>query len=701
MTVQTGTTDIHRRDAPSQVVDLLAAVSRRLIRASDAEVEQGIQSVLEMIRVGLELDRVTVWNYRKGKNEFFLLTDWEASELTRPPRSMLPQNLPWLTSRLLAGKTVIFSDLKELPGEAATDKRSLERLGTRSLFSCALRVASETVGALSLGVTRSRRIWSEFPPHLIRLLGDALAGALVRRRSRSEIDVSAQRYRSFVENSTEGIWCMEFGDPLSLDLAEEDLITEIYDRARMVECNDAFARMYGFQSASEMGLWRFKEFLPPDSQTMEVIRAAYHADFKAPDLESVERDRDGNPRIFLNNLDGQVANGKLVRIWGTQRDVTEKRAQQAQTRLQSAAIEAFDFGCIIVDARAEDMPIVYANQGFTKLTGYTREEVLGTNCRFLQGGDTDPQSRAAIGEALARGQRFDSELLNYRKDGTPFWNHMRIAPVRDANGEVTHFVGIQTDVTHRRQREARLTELQAQLAHVTRLNTMGEVSAAVAHEINQPLTAITSNARAARRFLAGSEDVPAEVTEILEDISNDGLRAAAVCQRLRALVSPHGISGSANRLDELILEVVDLLRSDAILRRLDLEVELGDSVPPVWCDAVQLQQVVINLVLNACEAMQDTPTEHRRLVITTAREGAEAARVSVRDSGPGFGETQPQDLFLPFKTTKPDGMGMGLSISQTIIEAHGGRIWGCENPDGGSTFHFTLPLASAGSGESP
>ena len=507
--------------------------------------------------------------------------------------------------------------------------------------------------------------------------------------------LNEDRYRSFVDNSTEGIWCMEFGDPLSLDLAEEDLVTEIYDRAWMVEANDAFAQMYGFDSTQEMGKWRLKDFLPLDSTTMEMIRTAVRSDFRVFDLETVETDREGNSRVFLNNLDGQIQEGKLLRIWGTQRDATASRVLEEQMRLQAAAIEALDSGCIIVDARAEDMPIVYVNAGFTKMTGYLRSEVLGHNCRFLQGTNTDPETRRAIRDAIARGEAFDGEILNYRKDGKPFWNHLKISPVRNESGEVIHFVGTQADVTRRRQREAELGELTRQLAHAVRLGTMGELTAAIAHEISQPLTAIASNARAARRFLAGPDPKSTEIEEILDDIVADDERAAAVMQRIRALLTPQEVSRGAHQLEDLILEAVELLQSEAILKNVVLEVDLEEGLPPVFCDGIQVQQVVINLIKNGCEAMEEVKRDDARLDLRATRDGTEEIRVSLQDSGPGLGKTRPDDLFTPFTTTKRNGMGMGLSISRTIIESHGGRIWGCENPSRGATFHFTLPIAAA------
>lgn len=670
---------------------LVIEVSATLIKASDAEIDQAVEAILGRVGEFLAVDRVSVWELREAEGTLQVVSRWAAPGVTKAPENLTQRDFPWAARRVLSGGTVQFSDLEELPEEAAVDRQAFERLGARSHLSIPLRVGSTTVGALSAGVLGGRRDWSDVPIPRLQLIGDFIAGALTRRKAHQELRLSEERYRSFVEQSAEGTWCMEFGRPLSLDLPEDEAVEQVYQRAQMVETNDAFARMYGFESAEEMGRWRLKEFLPRDSSTMATLRAAVRSGYILEDLESVERDRQENIRIFSNNIRGEIREGKLLRIWGTQRDVTALRHAEEQMRLQSAAIEALDSGCIIADARAEDLPIVYVNEAFTRTTGYEAAEILGTNCRFLQGRDTDPRARDAIRDALAEGEAFQGEIRNYRKDGTPFWNDLRIFPVRDAAGTLTHFVGIQEDITSRLNRNLELAELKNQLAHVGRLATLGELTAAIAHELNQPLTAIAANTRVAQRLLAGTDPDLSEMAEIIDDIADDETRAASVIRGMRELLTPQQTARTALRLEELVPQVAELLRSDAILKNLSISFELEENLPRTWGDAVQVQQVLMNLILNAGEAMQDVAEESRRLTIGAAREGGREVRIFVRDDGTGFGDAPPEDLFAPFRTTKPGGMGMGLAISRTIVEAHGGRLWGCENPDAGATFHFTLP----------
>jgi C4-dicarboxylate-specific signal transduction histidine kinase len=235
-----------------------------------------------------------------------------------------------------------------------------------------------------------------------------------------------------------------------------------------------------------------------------------------------------------------------------------------------------------------------------------------------------------------------------------------------------------------------------ELCHVTRVATMGELAASLAHEINQPLTAILSNAQAAQRFLANSEPDLDEVRQILDDIVSSDKRVSEVIRRMRALLKKQTASYESFNLHEAVMECVTLVNSASILDGLTIATETNADPIPVMADRVQLQQVVFNLLVNAAGAMRSAPRTSRRILLKTTVEGERTAKVSVTDSGTGIDQHGVDRLFEPFYTTKPEGMGMGLSISQTIIKAHGGAMGAVNNPDGGATFHFTLPVAEDG-----
>ena len=243
----------------------------------------------------------------------------------------------------------------------------------------------------------------------------------------------------------------------------------------------------------------------------------------------------------------------------------------------------------------------------------------------------------------------------------------------------------------RRRGETDLRRNREQLAHVTRISTMGELAASLAHELNQPLTAILSNAQAAQRFLNAKPADLKEVREILEDIVTDNNRAGEVIRRMRALVKKEELEFAPIHIASVIGEVVQLLHSDEILHNIHVELDCQDGLPNVRGNRVQLQQVILNLLMNAFDAMKDAPAAERKVVVRAQAKDAGIVEISVRDRGTGLTGDSLSKIFQPFYTTKREGLGMGLPISRSIIEAHGGRLWAENNADRGATFYFTVP----------
>lgn len=220
---------------------------------------------------------------------------------------------------------------------------------------------------------------------------------------------------------------------------------------------------------------------------------------------------------------------------------------------------------------------------------------------------------------------------------------------------------------------------------------MGELAGSLAHELNQPLTAILSNVQAAQRFMAEERIDVAEVREILNDIVQDDYRASEIIRRIRAVVKKGDIEFAYLDLASVIRDVVVLLHSDAIMRETRVALDISDDLPAAYADRVQLQQVVLNLLLNAFDAMSDVTACERLVSIVLAEEGDGMLRISVRDCGHGLTVDQHETIFKPFYTSKPHGLGLGLSISRSIVERHGGRLWAKNNIDRGATFYVTLP----------
>ena len=252
---------------------------------------------------------------------------------------------------------------------------------------------------------------------------------------------------------------------------------------------------------------------------------------------------------------------------------------------------------------------------------------------------------------------------------------------------------LRAEVQERERAEAALLEHRVQLAHVGRVTTMGELAAALAHELNQPLAAIGANARAAQRFLTAAEPDLGEIREILDDVADDNQRAAEVIRRLRALMKKQALKLERLEVGAAVEEAMALLKSEAVIKGVTLEARLAPSLPAVLADRVHLWQVLVNLIRNAIEAMADTPASERRVLVRTRGSDDGGVCVAVRDAGPGFEEDQAGALFAPFHSTKSEGLGMGLAIAQSIVEAHKGRISARRNAERGATFEVILPAA--------
>ena len=285
---------------------------------------------------------------------------------------------------------------------------------------------------------------------------------------------------------------------------------------------------------------------------------------------------------------------------------------------------------------------------------------------------------------------FESRLL--LPDGSVKHLHVVAHPSRDERGQVEYRGAIQ-DVTERRESDDALARLRSELAHVARVTSLGALTASIAHEVNQPLAGIITNASTCLRMLAADPPNLAGACETARRTIRDGERASQVITRLRALFSKKTIATDCVDLNEAAREVIALTRSELQRNRVVLLTEFADDLTAVDGDRVQLQQVVLNLLLNATEAMSAVEDRARQLLVRTARDDHDGVRLTVQDTGAGFESDDRERLFEAFYTTKNDGMGMGLSVSRSIIESHHGNLWATPNEGPGASFSFSLPGA--------
>jgi two-component system, LuxR family, sensor kinase FixL len=358
-----------------------------------------------------------------------------------------------------------------------------------------------------------------------------------------------------------------------------------------------------------------------------------------------------------------------------------------------AVIENAHDAIITIDARGT---IQTFNQAAERIFGYSPDEVLGRNVNVLMPQPYHSAHDGYLHNYMTTGAPriigTGREVEARRKDGVVFPIDLSVGEMKV--GDERGFVGVIRDLTARHAAELRVQELTTELVHISRLSAMGQLASSLAHELNQPLTAVANYSEAARQTLSNAGvAVPPRVTEFLEKAAGQAERAGQIMRRLRGFVEKGTVEQSAEILSRVVEEASALATTGARVDGIHVILDLATQMPTIQIDKVQIQQVVVNLVRNAIEALRESPM--RILKIRTAPSGDGYQEVIIADTGPGISADIAEQLFRPFVTTKKDGMGIGLSISRSIVEGHGGKLWFEPNPDGGTIFRFTLPADGA------
>ena len=364
------------------------------------------------------------------------------------------------------------------------------------------------------------------------------------------------------------------------------------------------------------------------------------------------------------------------------------QAVEGARRVRDEAIASVGVGILITDPHQPDNPIIYVNPAFERVTGYAAAEALGRNCRFLQGAGTDPSAVAEIRQALKEERDLRTELLNYRKDGSSFWNELTISPLRDAKGRVTHYVGIINDRTERKRVEQHLHQVE-------KLAALGTLLSGVAHELNNPLFIISGYAQLAREKInQGRYD---DIKGDLETIREAAQRASTAVNRFLGIGSRAEARRELCRVDDLVKQALDLLSNDFVIHQVTVRTQFDPTLPSILADSQDLSQVFLNLFTNASQAMAEA---HGRGTLSVSAtliqdQGGPWVEVRVSDDGPGIAPEHLPRIFDPFYTTKPLGRrtGLGLTISQRIVTELGG-ILTCKSVVGqGTSLIVRLPIA--------
>jgi PAS domain S-box-containing protein len=487
------------------------------------------------------------------------------------------------------------------------------------------------------------------------------------------------------------------------------------DRAgKIVMVNSQAERAFGYSRAELVG--QPVEMLVPERfrSHHSGLREAFFTDPQprmmgaGRDLYGLKKDGSEFPvEIGLNPIEtdeGTMVLAAIVDI--TERKAAELALRESEQRYSMLVDGVTDYAIYMLDPNGI---VTSWNRGAQRMKGYRTEEIVGQHfsCFYTEEDRAANLPQQAL-EIAARDSRYEVEAWRVRKDGSRFWADAVIDALKNDSGQLIGFAKITRDITERvdaareleeariglvqSRAEEALRRAQAELAHVARVTTLGELTASIAHEVNQPLTALVSSSNAGLNWLASQPPNIEKARQSLDRIIKEGKRAVEVIQRVRALANKADTQKSPLDINSVINETIALVELELVKYRVSLRMELAPALPTVLADRVQLQQVIINLVMNSIEAMQPVTDRPRELWIRTHRNEAHQVLVTVEDRGVGISAENADRLFDAFFTTKSSGMGMGLSICRSIIEQHGGRMSVTNNAGPGATLQFSLPL---------
>ena len=509
---------------------------------------------------------------------------------------------------------------------------------------------------------------------IVATMGYELSNDLARVAGLArELEISEKRLNLAADSANLGMW-------------EWDIVRD------EVWITDKGRTLLGFDASEKLNLDRLLSVMHPEDRD-SVLRALENSQRTGAEYESEYRLMLPNGQLRWVTGRGHVEfnrSGHPVRMRGATLDITKRKQAEEQFRL---VVEAAPSAMIMVNSEGR---IGLVNTQVETVFGYAREELIGHSIEMLV-----PERfrshhigyrRGYFDDAQARPMGAGRELFGLRKDGSEVPIEIGLNPIHTAEGLFA--LASIIDISERKQAELEAARRRNEMAHLSRVTTLGELSGSLAHELNLPLGAILSNAQAAQRILANGQADLREVREILNDIVSEDKRAAEVIRRLRLWLKKGEVQQHSLSINKVVRDVLKLIRTDLIGHKVTVDTELSPNLPVVTGDPVQLQQVLVNLVVNACDAMADCNVPERRLLIRTGIEnGSSTVIVSVTDRGGSIPDKKMEEIFEPFFTTKEKGMGLGLSVCRTIIDAHRGKLWATNNADRGATFHFTLPVA--------
>jgi two-component system, LuxR family, sensor kinase FixL len=632
-------------------------LSRDVLRA--ARLSDELRDSEERMSLAAEAANLGMWVWDIVSDEVWM---------TEKGRALLglTQNIPLDTAALISRVHP-----EDLAARAAAIKRAIEGQGE---YSAEYRVLLPD-GTLRWIGARGHCIHVGDPKG-IRLLGVSM-DVTTQKLARDTLRESEARFRGMADAAPVMIW-----------MSDPDKLCSFF--------NKGWLDFTGRSLEQELGNgWAEGVHSEDFDRCFQVYATAFDAR-QSFTMEYRLRRNDGHYRWVLDNGAPRIASdGTFLGYIGSCVDITERKQAQDRFRL---VVEASPNGIVLVNPQGH---IVLVNAGGERLFGYQREELIGQGVEVLVPerfrGQAALPHPARFHAATAGAMGTGLELFGRRKDGTEF--PVEIGSNLIESPEGTLLLCVIVDISARQEAEAQTRQQREQIAHLSRVAIMGEMVGALAHELNQPLTGIVNNASAGRRFIAkGRADLP-KLDSLFEAVVSDGRRGAEIIQGIRGMVSKGEEVRSPVNLNDVIARVLGFVRSDALERHCALITEAHPALPVVRANQVQLQQVLLNLVVNAFEAMRETPAPQRRVIIRSEPEPDGRVRVSVRDFGAGLPTEDPRRVFERFYSTKRDGMGMGLAIARSIVTSHGGELAAANAQGGGACLYFLLPVSAEGQEE--
>ncbi len=655
-----------------QFETLLSEISTGFINLPPEQIDSAIQDAQTRFCEVLDLDFAALWQVSHENPDLIYLSHFHR-RLEGPP---LPDRMdaqgyfPWCLRQATAGKVIAVST-ETVPPEAARDREMWRHYGIKSSVVVPLLVGRNSfMGALSFNTMLKERIWPDQLVKQLQLLAQVFANTIARKRADHALRESETRLTLATTAAGAGLWVM-------------------YLETKEVWASKRTRELFHFLADEQLTSDSFFERIHPDDH--EGVRHAVQEALQTGkelkcDYRIILPDADIR---WINSTGRRYPDTNPTRLMGTSVDITGRKQMEESVKKAAeewqATFDSIPHGVMVLD---QDLKILRHNAAAASLFKLPSSDIHGQFCHHLMHGKSGPPVGCPVKRSLRMKNHQETELYDAQRKA---WYQVSSDPILNVGGKITRIVHRIRDITERVEMEKKARRQWEELTHVTRVGIMGELTSSLAHEINQPLTAIQSNASAARRFLSASEPDMVEVRQILDDIISDNTRAGNIITKIRALLKREPVPFEVTDVNDLIADVLSLLRADALLPELVVTSEFSTGLPRISADRIQLQQVIINLILNGTAAMKDLPPSRRKLKIKTAISENGTVKVSVVDLGTGIEEGALEQLFDPFYTTKPEGLGMGLPISQSIIEAHGGNMEASNNPDRGATFSFTLP----------